>query len=314
MCKHIAARLDANPRIPAVSIPGNLHKVDLSRPSLLTRVVRGRTVAVLVVGMACIVAYVTTLPSLTSPLLVLRDGWSGPILPVHFEMLRISRPQDNRDTVHPPDKLLTGITSIHALTSLIPADGDTKGTGVFGHVPNTSCGPDIVFGATSASAICASSSWEFIGTTGQLSILFPRPSRLNTVTVQVQHEAALSKCAPRDVVLWGLVSRQRDLATLRLLHHSVDRAFALLPGAVAFPTHESHQVLVPLAVFRFNTHSENLTQTFAVGPLWDADHKRAGLKEEDGIMGFGVAILQILTNWGSPSTCIDRLYFHGGDL
>ncbi|PIL28718.1 hypothetical protein GSI_08762 [Ganoderma sinense ZZ0214-1] len=257
-------------------------------------------VAVLTVGMVYVAVYVATHITLSSPWPAIRDAWTNPSLSFRPDMFQRPRPRDGR--YH---ELLTEISSIQSLTSPTAADVDTRGPGVFGRVPNTPCGPDVVFGKTSSPVICDSSSWEFMGTTGQLGILFPHPSRLNTITVQVQHGTTLPKCAPRDLVLWGLVGRQKDLITLRHHHHSLDRAFSALPGAVVFPAHESHQVLVPLAVFRFNAYSENLTQTFTVEPVWDADYK------EEAMLGFGVAILQVLTNWGSSLTCIHRLYFHG---
>ncbi|KAI1785989.1 hypothetical protein LXA43DRAFT_856702, partial [Ganoderma leucocontextum] len=148
--------------------------------------------------------------------------------------------------------------------------------------------------------------WTFPGANGQLGIRLNNDSLFLT-TISLLMPASGDRrppsCAPRDVVVWGILTQDANLSSVFDLHEGLtvlDDLAGTLPVGIPLPVHDERDTVLPLASFRYNKYQSELEQTF---------HLRQpvigmGLR-------FGVVVVQVLNNWGGASTCIDRIYLQG---
>ncbi|KAJ2965632.1 hypothetical protein NUW54_g14055 [Trametes sanguinea] len=103
--------------------------------------------------------------------------------------------------------------------------------------------------------------------------------------------------APRHMILWGAVDGPTNERRLRLVPPN-----ATLVDAIghAGPRLTHGYTYVPLALIEYDINAVSHVQTFAVDPYV----ARSG-------MDFGVVVLEILSNWGGPDTCLYRVRLHG---
>ncbi|KAJ6455504.1 UNC-like C-terminal-domain-containing protein [Mycena vitilis] len=120
--------------------------------------------------------------------------------------------------------------------------------------------------------------WPFEGGRGHITIRLAERANISNLTIQrvVPFSSAGISQAPRAISLWGLFPLPRDV-------HSTD-SFILLA-----------QIEYDISA---DSRSLSSTQTFPVQPAesWD---------------GFRLMVLDVTSNWGSPSTCISRVRIHG---
>ena len=140
------------------------------------------------------------------------------------------------------------------------------------------------------------SCWLLGGKSGQLGVGLSRAVRISHVVVD--HHVGNNLTAPRQMILWGLVDGEENLASLRALRA---KRTDVIPVAHAFPAISGGLSFVPLSSFKYDTHATNLTQTFPIFPF-----------VVDSGMGFKVIVLEILDNWGGTSTCLYHFRVYGG--
>lgn len=144
--------------------------------------------------------------------------------------------------------------------------------------------------------------WTFPGANGQVGIRLSNDSLLLakiSLRIPASEDRRPPSCAPRDVILWGILNQDEDSSTAFDLHDGLDLASAL-PVGVPLPVHDERDTILPLASFRYNRYQNKLEQTFRLR------------KPTTGMgLGFGVVVVQVLNNWGGTSTCIDRIHLQG---
>ena len=140
------------------------------------------------------------------------------------------------------------------------------------------------------------SCWLLGGNFGQLGVGLSRAVRISHVVVD--HHVNDTLTAPRQMLLWGLVDGEENLASFRDLHA---KRTGFIPEKHAFPAISGGLSFVPLSFFEYDTRAANLTQTFPVFPL-----------VVDSGMDFKVIVLEILGNWGGASTHLYRFRVYGG--
>ncbi len=149
--------------------------------------------------------------------------------------------------------------------------------------------------------------WNFPGANGQVGIRLSNDSLfLATISLRIppSGDHRPPSCAPRDVILWGILSQDADLSRVFDLHGGpttiLDDLAGALPVGVPLPIHDERDTVLPLASFRYNRYKSELEQSF---------HVR---RHATGMgLGFGVVVVQVLNNWGGASTCIDRIHLQG---
>ena len=145
------------------------------------------------------------------------------------------------------------------------------------------------------------SCWLLPGKVGQLGVRLPNILRITHVAVEHagQQQGSAAELAPRKMVLWGLVDGKENLVKFKHLRNSATGMLRELLMSRTAPGINEHLPFVPLASFDYNIHSDNHIQTF---PVFDS--------VANARMDFGVVVLEILDNWGGPSTCLYRFRVH----
>lgn len=196
---------------------------------------------------------------------------------------------------------LTGPTK-HASDLRSSRNGDAGLGGWISDVPQDTTSlsletpPDFVIDGNSTSGHC----WEFEGHTAQLG--FSLGAMLNISWVSIGHyddpdEATHS--APRFMVLWGVADGQESVLAFNMRNHLRQRLHATIPEGLPKPF-PSGKLYIPLAVLDYSPHLAVEEQLFPV------------FKEVKNL-GFpiGILVLQVLSNWGAPSTRLCHVGIHG---
>ncbi|KAJ6463119.1 hypothetical protein C8R47DRAFT_921326, partial [Mycena vitilis] len=144
--------------------------------------------------------------------------------------------------------------------------------------------------------------WPFEGGRGHITIRLAERANISNLTIQrvVPFSSAGISQAPRAISLWGLVSGPMPLKSSRAFvepaHFHIYRQFPL--------PHDVHStdtfILLAQMEYDISADSRSLssTQTFPVQPA-------------ESWHGFRLMVLDVTSNWGSPSTCISRVRIHG---
>ncbi|KAI0712374.1 hypothetical protein C8Q76DRAFT_571591, partial [Earliella scabrosa] len=141
--------------------------------------------------------------------------------------------------------------------------------------------------------------WRVPGSGGQIGVvlselIYPTHVTIDHIPLPL---ASDTDDAPREMILWGVI----DGAA------SKDR-YAQLHGAVLGAAGVDHQgphinagfTFIPISTFEYDRHGKSHVQTFSVHPLVVTSR-----------IDFGLVVLDIVSNWGSNTTCLYRLRVHG---
>ena len=150
--------------------------------------------------------------------------------------------------------------------------------------------------------------WEFHGPYGHLGIALKDRITIEKVSIDhIPRELASDHAiqqAPRKMILWGKVAGGRNLALVQAYWREVE---ARRPFSIPLPSRprglsNSKDVYLPLTEFeyRLSPSSKPHIQTAPVPSF---------LRSFD--IDFDVVVLEILSNWGSSSTCLYRVRIHG---
>ena len=140
------------------------------------------------------------------------------------------------------------------------------------------------------------SCWLLGGKSGQLGVSLSRSVRISHVVVDHHVDDILT--APRQMILWGLVDGEENVASFRDLHA---KRTGVIPEKHPFPAISGGLSFVPLSSLEYDSHAANLTQTFPIFPFI-----------VDSGMDFKVIVLEVLGNWGGTSTRLYRFRVYGG--
>ena len=132
--------------------------------------------------------------------------------------------------------------------------------------------------------------WAFAGYSGQLGIQLLAPVHITSFVVEHTWDKSFAESAPRNVVLWGLVSAA-----------SIDpHPMAHNISSPLQPQFGASYIGMQLASVVFDTTQGQPRQTFQVPHHTTSDRH------------FDVVVAQILGNWGHPDyTCLYRLEIYG---
>ncbi|KAI0055522.1 hypothetical protein BV25DRAFT_1815449 [Artomyces pyxidatus] len=132
--------------------------------------------------------------------------------------------------------------------------------------------------------------WAFPGFQGQLGINLSHPVHVTGITVLHTSDPTLKQSAPRNLVLWGLLEKNRTSHC-----QAITTAGPLIP--MFGPNHVGVQLLSAV----FDGTSASLNQSFAANAMARACD-----------IPFQLVVVQILGNWGKQEhTCVYRLQVHG---
>ena len=104
--------------------------------------------------------------------------------------------------------------------------------------------------------------------------------------------------APRELVLWGVMDGSAN--TERYDEHFAELWPITNMRQKSAPALTMDQRFIPIAEIKYNIHDPLPIQTFPV-------HQAVVASGLD----FGVFVLEVLSNWGSNSTCLYRVRLHG---
>ncbi|EIW85775.1 kinase-like protein [Coniophora puteana RWD-64-598 SS2] len=145
--------------------------------------------------------------------------------------------------------------------------------------------------------------WNVGAPSGQLGILLTEPIIVSHVTVehispQIAHDI---KLAPREVLVWGLVNDEEVTQAVEEITLP-DRLKELLLSRPTPPISAANS-FIPLGLVEYNITADVSIQTFTV-----LDEVRAlGIAVD-------VVVVDVVTNWGSPTTCLYGVQIHGTRL
>lgn len=144
------------------------------------------------------------------------------------------------------------------------------------------------------------SCWRMPNAVGQVGISIPMTIHPTNITVDHIPKEIASDIgqAPREMVLWGVMDGSAN--TERYDDHFAELWPIAKVHQRSTPTLTMGQRFIPVAKFTYDIHGPLPIQTFPV-------HQEVLASGLD----FGVFVLEVLSNWGSDSTCLYRVRLHG---
>lgn len=138
-------------------------------------------------------------------------------------------------------------------------------------------------------------SWCFSGSKGQIGILLRSPSILGAIDVHVRHTPSMfhlpwvhTATAPREIWVWGLIDGDKNRREIQRIEG--------LPSTTKLFKDTSH-VFLPVARFEYNGRITTPDiQQVAADTLLSTSSVR-----------FGLVIVEIRSNWGGASTCLNGI-------
>ncbi|KIJ20705.1 hypothetical protein PAXINDRAFT_30693, partial [Paxillus involutus ATCC 200175] len=144
--------------------------------------------------------------------------------------------------------------------------------------------------------------WGLPGSSGQLGISLPHPVIIGHVTINhvVKELVSDMECAPRLVILWGVINgkNNEEKASRMTIRHPPE--FRHFLSAWHGPPITAGLSYLPLSYISYDIFNEYWVQMLPV----IQDTRRLGID-------FGVVVLEVLNNWGGNSTCLYRVHVHG---
>ncbi|KAI1790684.1 hypothetical protein LXA43DRAFT_890569 [Ganoderma leucocontextum] len=161
---------------------------------------------------------------------------------------------------------------------------------------DSSCEPEDILEEVHSSQPCC----FFAGDRGQFAIRLSQLIRPTHVTIDYPPPTrTMSRRAPRQLVLWGLVDGAANKALFNSLAQFRDDYRSLGDG----PLQSGPFLFLPLANFTFDVHGAFPIQTFPVHPEIVFSGIRSGLY-----------VLEVRSNWGGELTGIRRVGLHGEEV
>lgn len=144
------------------------------------------------------------------------------------------------------------------------------------------------------------SCWRMPNAVGQVGISIPTTMHPTNITIDHIPKEIASDIgqAPREMVLWGVMDGSAN--TERYDEHFAELWPIAKVHQRSTPTLTMGQRFIPVAKFMYDIHGPLPVQTFPV----HQEILGCGLD-------FGVFVLEVLSNWGSDSTCLYRVRLHG---
>lgn len=138
---------------------------------------------------------------------------------------------------------------------------------------------------------------------GQIALILSEPILPSSLTLG--HVPAYQNpdpaCAPRSVVLWGLVDGRANKQRYNALPRTYPLSVLLPDGSRrSSPALSGSYLFMPLAVFDYDVNLPASLQNFPVF------HELRSTN-----LSFGVVVLEVLSNWGSQTTCLYQVRIHG---
>ena len=130
------------------------------------------------------------------------------------------------------------------------------------------------------------------GRRGQVSIMVPHFIHPSSVTIDhaPTYVAVDITQAPCRITVWGLLNEDSDVYLAHKLRPNVSKA----------PPISDFYVFMRLADIEYDIHALQPSQTFQIDP-----------EKRDAKLEFGVFVIEVVDNWGGPSTCVYRVRIHG---
>ena len=155
--------------------------------------------------------------------------------------------------------------------------------------------------------------WEFSGSSGHIGIRLAAPTHISDVAIyHISSDlvsALDSQKAPRDLRLWGLVSDNSSSqfppmpSSLRSSLICSGSCFNLSLLTPSLPGKSDDVQFLLLSEF---TNEIGAHKNVQISQIREDVHASG--------IGFEVVVLQVLSNWGSNSTCIYHISIHGDPL
>ncbi|TFK89648.1 hypothetical protein K466DRAFT_486353 [Polyporus arcularius HHB13444] len=143
--------------------------------------------------------------------------------------------------------------------------------------------------------------WSMAAPTGQLGIRLSEriyPTHVTVDHIPVEIAADIGR-APRMMVLWGAIDGSVNIARLGNFTQTHNDAITRTHGR-SRPHETAGCTFIPIASFEYDVRSHSHIQTFPVlSHVVDLE------------MYFGVVVLEVVSNWGSETTCLYRARVHG---
>lgn len=142
--------------------------------------------------------------------------------------------------------------------------------------------------------------WEYNGAHGYLGVHLPEPVIISNFSIDHVAPRLLSaparKRSPKDVVLWGLVT---DPSSLETLHRSETRSPFIFSTTGKLPSYIKPGMdrFVKLATIHYNPSSASLRQ-----------YQPSAID-----IPVQTVIIEILSNYGGPTTCLYYVGIHGAN-
>lgn len=140
----------------------------------------------------------------------------------------------------------------------------------------------------------------FPGAQAQLAIRLSNYSTVTRIAIEQPYAEDEAAHSPRQIAVWGLVDGSEDEARLEEHQEVYKTLLSRMQSTVDRPAQGHH--FVPLAAFAYDAANAGL-QTFSVF------HSVAALGLE-----YGVILVQIISNWGGPSTRLCHVGVFGDDM
>ena len=148
--------------------------------------------------------------------------------------------------------------------------------------------------------------WSFAGHVGSIGISLADNIQISDLTLQYVDSTLVSPShtqqAPQSMILWGLLDGRTLPNAMSLALNTRNRTLctsSCFSQSVPIPSTQP-DTFYPLAEFYYDINSQESLQSF---PISDA------VRESD--IRFQVVVLQVLSNWGSNSTCLYHIGIHG---
>ncbi|RDB23076.1 hypothetical protein Hypma_009876 [Hypsizygus marmoreus] len=143
--------------------------------------------------------------------------------------------------------------------------------------------------------------WCFTGATGRIGLLLSAPSIPSHISISTHNILSfpsrplslVAPTAPRDIIVWGYVdgaSMRKKLARIQAFPQ---------PSAILGSTRE---LFVPIARGEYD------------GRIWAPNNQKLPVDPVivDSSIPFGLILLEIRSNWGGLSTCLDNIQITAG--